>query len=149
LTESDVERIANRGETAHIHLTDPTKSTAAEAILESYEVFDPVEQEMVKPFIVISRGEMDGGVDGVDRAATEDGVMGNREGALYSEWSIDEPNSDNAKVRWPDLFIFTRRHFRTKISTRLSSSGDGPRLDGVHGAPSNVNGRVLEEILDR
>jgi arylsulfatase A-like enzyme len=62
--------------------------------------------------------------------------MGNREGELYSEWSIDVPDTDNSKVRWPDLFIFTRHHFRTVMSggSLSSPSGSGTPMNGVHGS---------------
>jgi predicted AlkP superfamily pyrophosphatase or phosphodiesterase len=189
LLESDVERMVNRGELADFRFSDPAKAAVAEALLESYEVFDPVEQEMVNPFIVINRHEMDGGADGAGRAFIADGVLGNRKGELYSEWNIDAPAA-GGKILWPDLFLYTRRHFRTKISTRVSSSGDGVPLHGIHGgpgttnvlllasgpgirpgvytapasladiaptlyhllgvaAPANVDGRVLDEILER
>src|SRR6185312_17232859 len=65
VSESDVEWIANRGEWSFLALTDPSKSRHIESILEAYEVFDPVQRTMVKPYIVINREEMDSGVDGV------------------------------------------------------------------------------------
>jgi predicted AlkP superfamily pyrophosphatase or phosphodiesterase len=142
LVESDVERFVGTGEIANVHLTDPARTVAVEAILESYEVFDPVEQKMVHPFIVMNREEMDSGIDGAERTVSEDGIFGNRTGQLYSEWSIDGPSTDQ-KVKWPDLFIFTTKHFRTKITARLSSSGDGPPLDGIHGAPSTADVLLL------
>jgi predicted AlkP superfamily pyrophosphatase or phosphodiesterase len=189
LLESDVERMVNRGELADFRFTDPAKAMMAEALLESYEAFDPVEQEMVNPFIVINRHEMDSGVDGAGRAFIGDGVVGNRKGELYSEWTIDAPAA-GGKILWPDLFLYTRRHFRTNFSTRVSSSGDRVPFEGIHGgpgttnvlllasgpgirpgvytapasladiaptlyrllgvaAPANVDGRVLDEILER
>jgi len=137
-TDDDVERMVNRGDIAHIDLRDPSKSNRIEAALESYEVFDPVENRMVKPFIVINRDEMDSGIDGVDGAMATDGVMGNRRGELYSEWNIDLPTADNTKIKWPALFIFMRDHFRTTITTKLSAASDGPPLNGVHGSRSSA-----------
>jgi predicted AlkP superfamily pyrophosphatase or phosphodiesterase len=137
-TDNDVERMVNRGDIAHIDLRDPTKSRGIEAALESYQVFDPVENKMVKPFIVINRDEMDSGIDDVDGPTAKDGLPGNKRGELYSEWNIDLATADNTKVKWPDLFIFLRDHFRTKISTKLSSSSDGPPLNGVHGSRSSA-----------
>ena len=135
-TESDVERMSNRGEMSFVALTDPAKSTRVEAILEAYEAFDPVQGRMVKPFVVINREEMDDGTDGVEGPFAKDGVLGNREGELYSEWSIDVPDTGNSKVRWPDLFIFTRHHFRTVMSggSLSSPSGSGTPMNGVHGS---------------
>jgi predicted AlkP superfamily pyrophosphatase or phosphodiesterase len=137
-TDSDVERIVNRGDIAHIDLRDPTMSGRIEAALESYEVFDPVAKTKVRPFVVINRDEMDSGIDGIGGALAKDGVAGNRRGELYSEWNIDMASTDNTKIKWPDLFIFMRDHFRTKISTKLSSSSDGPPLNGVHGSRSSA-----------
>jgi predicted AlkP superfamily pyrophosphatase or phosphodiesterase len=135
--EDDIERMSNRGAMSFIALTDPTKSRQVEDVLQSYEAFDPVEGQMVRPFVVINRAEMDSGIDDVEGAFAKDGVMGNREGELYSEWCIDVPDPGNTKVRWPDLFIFTRNHFRTVLSaSSLSSRSEaGTPMTGVHGSP--------------
>ena len=135
-TESDIERLSNRGDMGFIALTDPGKTAAVEAVLESYQVFDPVQGVMVKPFIVIDREEMDSGIDNVEGPFATDGVPGNRQGELYSEWSIDVPAADASKVRWPDLFFFTRSRFGSVMSASgvTSSSGSGTPLNGIHGS---------------
>jgi len=138
ITEADVERIANRGQLGHIALTDATKAGRVERLLEAYEMLDPVSGRMAKPLLVINREEMDSGRDGATGVFGANDLVGDRRGELYSEWSIDAPVTDNSKVRWPDLFVFTRDHFRTKISTNLASiPGAGPPLNGVHGGPSS------------
>jgi predicted AlkP superfamily pyrophosphatase or phosphodiesterase len=136
VSESEVEWIANRGEWGFLALTDQAKRSRIEAILEAYELFDPVQGTMVKPFIVINREEMDSGVDGVEGRFAEDGVPGNRHGELYSEWSIDFPVTDNSKVRWPDLIFFTRNHFQTLLSdsTLAATSWVGSPFHGNHGS---------------
>src|SRR6185503_4325576 len=136
VSESDVEWIANRGEWSFLALTDPSKSRHIESILEAYEVFDPVQRTMVKPYIVINREEMDSGVDGVVGRFAEDGVAGNRRGELYSAWTIDVPVTDNSKVRWPDLLLFTRNHFQTLLSdsTLGATSWVGSPFHGNHGS---------------
>jgi arylsulfatase A-like enzyme len=136
VSESEVEWIANRGEWGFLALTDQAKRSRIEAILEAYEVFDPVQGTMVKPFIVINREEMDSGVDGVEGRFAEDGVTGNRHGELYSEWSIDVPVTDNSKVRWPDLIFFTRNHFQTLLSDASlgATSWVGTPFHGNHGS---------------
>lgn len=136
VTESEVEWVANRGEWGFLALTDPAKSSRIESILESYEVFDPVQGTMVKPYIVINREEMDSGVDGVEGRFAEDGVTGNRRGELYSEWTIEFPVTDNSKVRWPDLIYFTRNHFQTLLSdaTLAATSWVGSPFHGNHGS---------------
>jgi arylsulfatase A-like enzyme len=130
---SDVEWIANRGETGFIVLKDPTKRSRIESILQAYEALDPVQGVMVKPFIVINRDEMDSGIDDVEGRFAGDGVPGNRRGDLYSEWNIDAPVTDNSKVKWPDLFYFNR----TRLQTVLNQG----RLDAkkVFGMPFNGN----------
>src|SRR5206468_1843669 len=95
VTDADVERMSNRGDMGFIALTDPAKSARIESILESYEVFDPIQGAMTRPFIVINRDEMDAGVDNVEGPFARDGIAGNRLGELYSEWSIDVPATDN------------------------------------------------------
>src|SRR5262249_2318574 len=87
ITDADVERIVNRGEIAHIDLWDPAKATQVEAILESYQVTDPISGATVKPFMVIDRAEMDSGVDGILGAFGADGVSGDFKGELYSQWN--------------------------------------------------------------
>ncbi|PYQ11277.1 MAG: hypothetical protein DMF80_22095 [Acidobacteria bacterium] len=135
-TDNDIERMSNRGEMSFLALADPSKSRQVEAVLEAYPAFDPVEGKMVNPFIVINREEMDSGIDNVEGPFAKDAVPGNREGELYSEWCIDVPALDNSKARWPDLFVFTRSHFRTVLSTSSlsSSSLSGTPMTGVHGS---------------
>jgi hypothetical protein len=139
MQESDFERLAGRGQLAHIALNDPRKSEQAEAILESYEMLDPVDGRMVKPLLVINRREMETGVDASSGPFGADGIAGNHRGELYSEWSIDSPINDGSKVRWPDLFVFTRGHFRTELTSDVSNSGNGTPINGVHGAPSTAD----------
>jgi predicted AlkP superfamily pyrophosphatase or phosphodiesterase len=135
-SDTDIERMSNRGDMGFIALADPAKGARIESILESYEVFDPVDGTMARPFIVINREEMDSGIDNVEGPFAKDGIVGNRLGELYSEWSIDVPDTDNSKVRWPDLFIFMRNHFGTVLSPNSLSSGtgSGTPLIGVHGS---------------
>jgi predicted AlkP superfamily pyrophosphatase or phosphodiesterase len=192
VAELDVEWVGTWGEAGFLALRDPASIGRVQALLEAYEVQDPVRGTMVKPFLVVDRDEMDSGIDGVEGRFTTDGLPGNRRGALYSEWSIDQPSPDQTKVRWPDLFFFTRRPFHT-VPTRASLDGPnwaGLPFQGDHGssstadvvlaasgpgirpgvyispasltdiaptlyrllgvaAPANVDGRVLDEILDR
>jgi predicted AlkP superfamily pyrophosphatase or phosphodiesterase len=136
IVDTDIARMSTRGDMGFIALNDPAKSARIEATLESYQVFDPVDGNMMNPFIVINREEMDSGIDNVEGPFAKDGIAGNRLGELYSEWSIDVPDADNSKVRWPDLFIFTRNHFGTVLSPSSLSSGtgSGTPLNGVHGS---------------
>jgi predicted AlkP superfamily pyrophosphatase or phosphodiesterase len=137
--ESTIERLAGRGQLAHVFMSDPTKTAEVEAILESYEQLDPVEGRTVRPLLAINRAEMDTGVDAVSGPFGGDGLGGNHRGELYSEWSIEAPVTDNSKVRWPDLFVFTRGHFRTEVTSEVSQSGSGAPMTGVHGAPSSAD----------
>jgi hypothetical protein len=139
IVEADIERIVNRGQLGHIALTDPAKSRRVESLLESYEAFDPVQRRMVRPIMVVNRQEMDSGVDGGEGLIAQDGVAGDRRGELYSEWSIDAPRSEKPRVRWPDLFLFLRGHFVTRITSNLvSRDGHEVPINGVHGAPSSA-----------
>jgi arylsulfatase A-like enzyme len=188
VSESDVEWMTNRGESGFIALAEPAQRDRIESLLQAYQAFDPVHGTMVRPFVVINREEMDSGIDDVGGRFVEDGVTGNRSGELYSEWSIDAPSSDNSKVRWPDLFVFTGKHFQTGLSQSGLDAQSWAPYNGVHGsrqssevvlmmggpgiqtgvygtdasladiaptlyhlldigAPGNVNGRVLDEIL--
>ncbi len=139
IVEADIERIVNRGQLGHIALTDPAKGRRVESLLESYEAFDPVQRRMVRPIMVVNRQEMDSGVDGGEGLIAQDGVAGDRRGELYSEWSIDAPRSEEPRVRWPDLFLFLRGHFVTRITSNLvSRDGHEVPINGVHGAPSSA-----------
>jgi hypothetical protein len=137
--EEELERLAGRGQLAHISMADATRAEEVEAILEDHERLDPVEGRLVKPLLVVNRSEMDTGIDASSGPFGADGIPGNHRGELYSAWSIEEPVTDNSKVRWPDLFVFTRGHFRTEITSDVSQSGGGAPMTGVHGAPSSAD----------
>jgi arylsulfatase A-like enzyme len=80
---------------------------------------------------------MESGVDDVVGPYTPDGVSGNLRGELYSAWSIDVPASDNSKVRWPDLMLFTRYHYQTSLvqAEEVSKPDTGTIFNGHHAAP--------------
>jgi arylsulfatase A-like enzyme len=144
ITASDIERMVMRGNMGILALANPAKAPVIEATLEAYEVFDPLEGVMVKPFVVLDRDEMDTGVDTVEGPVAQDGIPGNRLGELYSEWSIDVPVTDNSKVRWPDLFIFMRSHYVASSTSSLAGgSGSATPLHGTHGSRGSDEAMVI------
>lgn len=108
--DTAVRRYATWQEYGGLFLWDLADSAAIEALLESYTMYHRVKGTMVHPFLVISREEMDSGVDSVFGRFARDG--GEKRGEMYSEWLIDYPVDDNSKVVWPDLFVFPMYHLQ-------------------------------------
>ena len=104
------------GDVARIHFWKHTEEKAdlVEQILENYELPHPLTGEVVPVFTVVNREEMDSGIDevvGQLGGFAEDGIPGNKRGALYSEWMIDGVAPPYAKARWPHLFVFVNGRF--------------------------------------
>lgn len=133
--ETAVEELWVSGQSGAIALSDPAQRGRIEAILEAHEEFHPVREEWVKPFVVVNRDEMDSGFDAAAGQFAEDGVAGNRRGELYSEWCVDAPSTGVPRVRWPDLFLFTRDHFQNARlrSASVAPSKIGAIFNGRHG----------------
>jgi predicted AlkP superfamily pyrophosphatase or phosphodiesterase len=130
------ERLVTSGEMGWIALKDPAMGPRIETILQQHEEDDPVLKARVHPFIVLNRAEMDSGVDDVEGPMTADGIAANLRGELYSEWSVDGTDPTVPKVRWPDLFIFTRYNYQNALirSNSISPSQTGSPFNGHHGS---------------
>jgi predicted AlkP superfamily pyrophosphatase or phosphodiesterase len=130
------QRLVTSGEMGWIVLKDPSMAPQIEAILQQHVENDPVLKTPVHPFIVLNRAEMDSGVDDVEGPMAADGISGNLRGELYSEWSIDGTDTSVPKVRWPDLFIFTRFNYQNTLirSNDISPSRSGSPFNGHHGS---------------
>jgi len=141
IEDSQIERLVSAGQLSWIALADLGIGPEIEAILESHEEFHPALRQMVKPFVVLNREEMESGIDNVEGPYAHDGVIGNLRGELYSAWSIDVPSSDNSKVRWPDLMLFTRHHFQTSLvqSALVNKPDFGTIFNGHHAAIETTN----------
>lgn len=111
---SAVRRYATWQEYGGLFLWDLADSDAIEAVLESYTMYHRVLDEIVHPFVVINKEEMDTGVDSAIGRFGRDG--GEKRGEMYSEWLIDYPVDDNSKVVWPDLFVFPVYHLQLSRS---------------------------------
>ena len=137
VSPQDVERIISSGEQAAIYLTDPSRAAAVETLLEAYEVVHPVTGQAVKPFLVLTRAEMDTGADTATGPVLEDGIGGNSKGEVYSQWSIEAPPTPDPRVRWPDLFLFNRYRFQNLLTRTDDLDGGlfGLQFNGHHGSP--------------
>jgi predicted AlkP superfamily pyrophosphatase or phosphodiesterase len=131
---SAVEHLVSTGQFGWMALADPGRGPEIESLLEGYEVFHPALGRMIKPFVVVDREEMESGIDNVEGYLTQDGILGNLRGELYSAWSIDVPSSDNSKVRWPDLMFFTRHRVQTSLvqTNVLTKPALGTIFNGHH-----------------
>ena len=112
-----VRRVGSYAEIGSLFLWDESEAELIEGALESYTVTHPLWQREVRPYAVITREEMDSGVDSVLGRFGRDG--GPRRGELYSEWLIDYPVEDNSKVVWPDLIVYTTYRLQMKNTTTL------------------------------
>lgn len=137
VSPQDVERIISSGEQAAIYLTDPSRAAAIETLLEAYETVHPVTGQAVKPFLVLTRAEMDTGFDAASGPLLEDGIGGNSKGEVYSQWSIEGPPTSDPRVRWPDLFLFNRFRFQNLLTRTDDLDGGlfGLQFNGHHGSP--------------
>lgn len=137
---SDIDEMLSGTELVFLHLANPAMTEEIESILESYELFHPVLQRNVRPFLVMNRQEMDSGMDGTAGLVAEDARPGNKRGELYSEWAIDFPVDDNSKVRWPDIMVFNQYRFQNVLlSTQDLTSGlRGPKNVGHHGGTTTT-----------
>jgi hypothetical protein len=121
-----IERIISAGQLGFVFLSDEAVAATVESALENHEETDPISGELVRPFIVVNRDEMDSGVDGVAGPIAEDGALGNKRGELFSEWNIDFPVANNGKVRWPDFIVFNRSHFQNVMTSSNNLGGAIP-----------------------
>jgi predicted AlkP superfamily pyrophosphatase or phosphodiesterase len=112
MTSPQIERLSSSSQLSWIALTNPNDADEVERILESYLAPDPLTGNLVHPFLVVTRREMESGVDGRLGAIARDGSS---RGELYSAWSIERPATDNSKVRWPDLFVFSLAPFQPSV----------------------------------
>jgi len=127
------------GSVAYLYLNDPSQAGEMASRLAGYTLVHPLNQATVNPFIVLDREEMDSGIDDVNGPLAEDGVAGNRRGELYSAWTIDHPVEDFSKVRWPDLWVFSRYRFNFIRQIDPDSGGD-PEVFvymASHGSPES------------
>ncbi len=97
--------------------------------------------DLVNPFIVVNRDEMDSGIDNIEGRFMEDGIVDNKKGELYSEWAIDHPVNDTSKVRWPHLILFNRHRFQNVLIATQDISGGirGPKTIGTHSVPETAS----------
>jgi hypothetical protein len=142
MTTSQIERFFSSAQMTWIALTNPNDAVEAERILEGYMAPDPMTGNLTHPFLVVTRPEMDTGVDARLGVVAEDGIQGNGRGELYSAWSIDRPATDNSKVRWADLLVFTLQPFQAAVNK--SSVIDDDESDftiyiGNHAAPGTAD----------
>jgi arylsulfatase A-like enzyme len=107
-------------------LTDLSYAAAIESALQAYVTHHPVLGQDVMPFVVLTRGEMETGVDDVLGRVAASG--GPKRAELYSEWCIDYPVDDHTKPKWPDLIIFSR--YRYQVAPDM----DAQPLVGTHGS---------------
>ncbi len=145
VSDDDIEYMLSRHSVTFLYLTDPQKSSAIAAALESYETFDPILKTNVHPFIAIELDEMESGIDNVAGHVLEDGITGNERGELYSEWAVEFPAPDASKVRWPHLMVFNRfRHQNALVGTqKLTKAVPGPSTIGTHASFSSVSVPLL------
>lgn len=138
-TQADLEMIIAVGSLGYLYLTDPALSDEVEASLEGFTTVHPVTGATVNPFIVIDRAEMDSGIDSVIGQFGGDGIAGNRRGEMYSEWNIDYPVTGFSKVRWPDLWIFTRDRLELfrHINPLINGGVVHTPLMASHGTPES------------
>jgi arylsulfatase A-like enzyme len=139
--EEAVEYMLSRHSVTFLYLTDPSRAPSIAALLEDFETHHPVLNRAVKPFIVFDTNEMESGIDNIEGLLLEDGIMGNRRGELYSEWTIEFPVPDTSKVKWPELMLFNRHRYQNVlVSTKELGAGfRGPKTIGTHAAPSSAD----------
>ena len=137
----EVEFMLSRHSNTFIYLQNPADAPRIEALLESYQTMHPVLNEMVNPFIVVNQDEMDSGIDNVEGRMMEDGIVGNKRGELYSEWTIDFPVDDTSKVKWPHLILFNRHRFQNLLIATQDITGGirGPKTIGTHSTPETAS----------
>ena len=110
---SMVRRYGGAAELGNIFLWNHEDADTVAQVLENYTVVHPITGETVHPFVVLTRQEMNSGVDNVIGVFARDG--GAERGESYSEWLIEHPVDDNSRVVWPDLFIFAQERFEIVV----------------------------------
>lgn len=123
-------RISGWGNIATLFLWDegnPDLTYAAEQVLENYTTYHPVLQRDVRPFALVTRDEMESGVDSVLGRFSRDG--GPWRGEMYSRWLINYPVEDNSKVVWPEMILLSQYHFQVKKTNPVLSHMYGGHAD--------------------
>ncbi len=160
--DQNIEALLAACDMAELFVTDKghnfVRYTVPQRLL-SFERVHPLTGRKVNPFIVITREEMETGVDEmIGRFAASGACSDERRAELYSEWYVKysdlytcKDSSSNTypssvgntpnNIRWPDLLVFLNPEYRFQFEMTNSKnlgSGQSADIDSFIGGHSSL-----------